>query len=45
MKIFELTQLKEAIDPAVIEKIKKALVVYKKAVDAKAIKDIYARYC
>jgi len=39
MKIFELTQLKEAIDPAVIEKIKKALVVYKKAVDAKAIKD------
>jgi len=34
MKIFELAQLKESIDPAVIEKIKKALAVYKNSVDA-----------
>jgi len=37
MKIFELTQLKEAVDPAVIEKIKKAIDVYKRTVDSAAV--------
>ena len=31
MKIFELTQLKEAVDPAVLAKVKAAIAVYKQA--------------